>query len=169
MGPSGSYFRLPVPRTCGAEFKPLKYREGVVSDAVTTIISAYLSKNTIAPESIPDIMRDIAGALADIEAGNLSGEVAPVELKPAISIKRSVTPDAIYCLECGEGHKSLKRHLVTKHNLTPSEYRARWGLPHDYPMVSANYSAARSELAKKMGLGTQRAPKAVTTAKKGGK
>jgi predicted transcriptional regulator len=141
-----------------------------MSDAVTTIISAYLSKNTVAPESIPDIMRDIAGALVDIEAGNLSGEVAPVELKPAISIKKSVTPDAVYCLECGEGHKSLKRHLATKHNLTPAEYRARWGLSHDYPMVSPSYSASRSELAKKMGLGaTSRAPKAVTTTKKGGK
>jgi predicted transcriptional regulator len=141
-----------------------------MSDAVTTIISAYLSKNVVAPESIPDIMRDIAGALADIEAGNLSGEVTPVELKPAVAIKKSITPDAIYCLECGEGHKSLKRHLTSKHNMTLAEYRARWGLSRDYPMVAPSYSAARSELAKKMGLGaTPRAPKAVTTSKKGSK
>lgn len=126
-----------------------------MTDAVTAITAAYLSKNTVAPESIPDIMRDIAQTLADIEGGNITGKPEPVELKPAISIKKSVTPDAIICLECGESYASIKRHLIAKHNLTPAEYRARWGLPADYPMVSPNYSAARSKLAKTMGLGVR--------------
>ena len=78
------------------------------------------------------------------------------DLKPAVPIKRSVTPDYIICLEDGKKFKSLKRHLRTHYNLTPEEYREKWGLPHDYPMVAPNYAAARSQLAKKMGLGHRR-------------
>jgi predicted transcriptional regulator len=78
------------------------------------------------------------------------------ELKPAIALKKSVTPDYIVCLEDGKKFKSLKRHLRTHYNLSPEEYREKWGLPHDYPMVAPNYAAARSQLAKDMGLGTRK-------------
>jgi predicted transcriptional regulator len=78
------------------------------------------------------------------------------ELRPAINVKKSVTPEFIVCLEDGKKFKSLKRHLRTHYNLSPDEYREKWGLPHDYPMVAPNYAAARSALAKKMGLGTRR-------------
>ena len=78
------------------------------------------------------------------------------ELRPAIAVKKSVTPDYIVCLEDGKKFKSLKRHLRTHYNLSPEEYREKWGLPHDYPMVAPNYAAARSQLAKQMGLGTRR-------------
>ncbi len=80
----------------------------------------------------------------------------PVELKPAVSVKKSITPDFIICLEDGRSFKSLKRHLRTSYNLSADEYRAKWGLPHDYPMVAPNYSAARSSLATSMGLGQKR-------------
>ena len=78
------------------------------------------------------------------------------DMKPAVAIKKSVTPDYIICLEDGKKFKSLKRHLRTHYKLSPDEYRAKWGLPHDYPMVAPNYAAARSQLAKKMGLGIKR-------------
>jgi predicted transcriptional regulator len=119
------------------------------------IVSAYVSNNTVSASDVPSLIGDIHSALS--RAAN--GSVAPVEreeLRPAINVKKSVTPEYIICLEDGKKFKSLKRHLRTHYNLSPEEYREKWGLPHDYPMVAPNYAAARSALAKKMGLGTRR-------------
>ena len=118
------------------------------------VVSAYVSNNTVAVHDLPGLINEIHQALSRASAN------APLpdreELKPAISVKKSVNPDFIICLEDGKKFKSLKRHLRTHYNLSPEEYREKWGLPHDYPMVAPNYAAARSDLAKKMGLGTRR-------------
>ena len=118
------------------------------------IVSAYVSNNEVVASDLPTLIYDIHQALS--RATNNSAPVEREELRPAIPIKRSVTPDYIICLEDGKKFKSLKRHLRTHYNLSPEEYREKWGLPHDYPMVAPNYAAARSALAKKMGLGTRR-------------
>lgn len=118
------------------------------------IVSAYVSNNNVQANELPQLISDTHSALAQA-----SGDAAPAkreELKPKVPVKRSVMPDYIICLEDGKKFKSLKRHLRTHYNLTPEEYRAKWGLPHDYPMVAPNYAKARSDLAKKMGLGTKR-------------
>jgi predicted transcriptional regulator len=118
------------------------------------IISAYVSNNSVAKEDLPGIIVDVHDALS--KASQRIGPSEREELRPAVAVKKSVTPDYIVCLEDGKKFKSLKRHLRTHYNLSPEEYRERWGLPHDYPMVAPNYAAARSQLAKQMGLGTRR-------------
>jgi predicted transcriptional regulator len=118
------------------------------------IISAYVSNNTVVPTDLPGIIGDVHEALS--KASQRIGTTEREELRPAIAVKKSVTPDFIVCLEDGKKFKSLKRHLRTHYNLSPEEYREKWGLPHDYPMVAPNYAAARSQLAKQMGLGTRR-------------
>ncbi|HJZ42299.1 MAG TPA: MucR family transcriptional regulator [Hyphomicrobiaceae bacterium] len=118
------------------------------------IISAYVSNNTVVPTDLPAIISDVHEALS--KASQRIGQTEREELRPAIAVKKSVTPDFIVCLEDGKKFKSLKRHLRTHYNLSPEEYREKWGLPHDYPMVAPNYAAARSQLAKQMGLGTRR-------------
>jgi predicted transcriptional regulator len=126
----------------------------MTTELVAKLATAYFSQNIVAPESIPDVMAEFAKALNGIAANGVVPVEAPVvPLVPAVSIKKSVTPEAIICLEDGKKFKSLKRHLRTKYNLTPEEYRAKWGLAHDYPMVAPLYAAARSKLAKEMGLG----------------
>ncbi len=123
-------------------------------ELATNIVSAYVSNNTVASSDLPSLILDVHAAL------NRASSNAPApdreELKPAVPIKRSVTPEYIVCLEDGKKFKSLKRHLRTQYNLSPEEYREKWDLPHDYPMVAPNYAAARSQLAKRMGLGTRR-------------
>ena len=118
------------------------------------IISAYVSNNEVDREALPGIIADVHEALS--KASQRVGNSEREELKPAIALKKSVTPDYIVCLEDGKKFKSLKRHLRTHYNLSPEEYREKWGLPADYPMVAPNYAAARSQLAKQMGLGTRR-------------
>lgn len=118
------------------------------------IISAYVSNNTVVATDLPAIIGDVHDALN--KAAQRIGPVEREELRPAVTVKKSVTPDHIVCLEDGKKFKSLKRHLRTHYNLSPEEYREKWGLPHDYPMVAPNYAAARSQLAKQMGLGTRR-------------
>lgn len=118
------------------------------------IISAYVSNNTVVATDLAAIIADVHSALS--KASQRTGPVEREELRPAIPVKKSVTPDYIVCLEDGKKFKSLKRHLRTHYNLSPEEYREKWGLPHDYPMVAPNYAAARSELAKQMGLGPRR-------------
>jgi predicted transcriptional regulator len=118
------------------------------------IISAYVSNNTVVASDLPSIIGDVHEALS--KATNRIGTTEREELRPAVALKKSVTPDYIVCLEDGKKFKSLKRHLRTHYNLSPEEYREKWGLPHDYPMVAPNYAAARSQLAKQMGLGTRR-------------
>jgi predicted transcriptional regulator len=131
----------------------------MTTELVAKLATAYFSQNVVAPESIPDVMAEFAKALNGIAANGVVPVEAPVMvLVPAVSIKKSVTPDAIICLEDGKGFKSLKRHLRAVYNLSPAEYRAKWNLPASYPMVAPNYAAARSELAKKMGLGRKARP-----------
>lgn len=118
------------------------------------IVSAYVSNNSVASQELPNLISEVYAALQKTDGADAEPEPEP--LKPAVSIKKSITPDYLICLEDGKKFKSLKRHLRTHYNLSPEEYRERWGLPTDYPMVAPNYAAARSELAKRMGLGQQR-------------
>jgi predicted transcriptional regulator len=118
------------------------------------IVSAYVSNNTVASAEIPNLIGQVYSALMRISSGQAT---TPAEtLKPAVPIKRSITAEYIVCLEDGKKFKSLKRHLRTQYDMTPERYRDKWGLPLDYPMVAPNYAAARSQLAKQMGLGQQR-------------
>ena len=119
------------------------------------IVSAYVAHNAISGEKLPDFIGSVYGALS--RASTQGIEPPKEELKPAVSIKKSVTPDYIICLEDGKKFKSLKRHLRSQYDMSPEEYREKWGLPHDYPMVAPSYAAARSDLAKNMGLGRSKA------------
>ncbi len=134
------------------------------------IVGAYVSNNSVAAADLPALIQSVHAALGAAATGKVE---APVEeLKPAVSVKKSVTPDYIICLEDGKKFKSLKRHLRTAYDMTPEDYRAKWGLPSDYPMVAPNYASARSALAKKMGLGQQRvkaAPPSPAPTKRGRK
>jgi len=114
------------------------------------IVAAHVSNNSVASSDLPSLIESVFGTLS-----NLGMEAAEpeVELKPAVPIKKSVTDDFIICLEDGKKLKMLKRHLKTAYDLSPEEYRAKWGLPHDYPMVAPNYALKRQQLAKKIGLG----------------
>jgi predicted transcriptional regulator len=118
------------------------------------IVSAYLSNNTVASADIPALINQVHAALLRVSSGEAQPSGEP--LKPAVPVKKSINPDFIVCLEDGKKFKSLKRHLRTQYNMTPEQYRDKWSLPHDYPMVAPNYAAARSHLAKQMGLGQQR-------------
>ena len=114
------------------------------------IVSAYVQKNAVPASGLPDLIASVNSALSNI------GQATPAETpapKPAVNPKRSVFPDYIISLEDGQKYKSLKRHLATRHGMTPDEYRAKWGLAKDYPMVAPSYSATRSALAKSLGLG----------------
>src|ERR1051325_4312971 len=113
------------------------------------IVSAYVSNNTVPAGDIPALINQVHSALMQVSTGRSDSPNEP--LKPAIAVKRSVNPDYIVCLEDGKKFKSLKRHLRTQYEMTPEQYREKWGLPHDYPMVAPNYAAARSHLAKQMG------------------
>lgn len=134
------------------------------------VVSAYVSNNSVAAADLPTLIQTVHVALTSAATGATKEPV--VELTPAVPIKKSVGPDFIICLEDGKKFKSLKRHLRTAYDMTPADYRAKWGLPADYPMVAPNYAAARSELAKKAGLGQQRskaAAPAPTPARRGRK
>lgn len=114
------------------------------------VVSSYVSNNTVAAADLPDLIQEIHDALLKTHVGNMdSGKM----LVPAVPIEESITPDHIVCLEDGKTFKSLKRHLTSQYDMSPEQYRSRWGLPPDYPMVAPNYAKARSDLAKKLGLG----------------
>lgn len=123
-------------------------------EITTEIVAAYVGANQVPPQDIPALIRTVYTALRDV--GAATDAAAEPSQEPAVPIKRSVTPDFIVCLEDGKKFKSLKRHLRTRYGMSPEEYRAKWGLAHDYPMVAPNYAKARSDLAKRMGLGTAR-------------
>jgi len=123
-------------------------------NAVDDIVSAYVSNNSVAASDLPGLINEVHGALQRITSG--VQEVPAEAPKPAVPVKKSVTADYIICLEDGKKFKSLKRHLRTQYNISPEEYREKWALPADYPMVAPNYAQARSNLAKQMGLGQQR-------------
>ena len=118
------------------------------------IVAAYVGNNAVASSDISALINQVHAALLRVSSGLAVPSSEP--LKPAVPIKRSINPDFIVCLEDGKKFKSLKRHLRTQYNMTPEAYREKWGLPPDYPMVAPNYAAARSQLAKQMGLGQQR-------------
>ena len=118
------------------------------------IVSAYVSNNTVSAAEIPSLISQVHAALSRVSGK--PGESPAEPLKPAVSVKKSITPEHIVCLEDGKKFKSLKRHLRTQYNMTPEQYREKWNLGADYPMVAPNYAAARSQLAKQMGLGQQR-------------
>ena len=116
------------------------------------IVSAFVSKNNIPASDIPSLIKSVHQSLATLGQAEESAQ-PPAELKPAVPVKKSVTADYIVCLEDGKKLKMLKRHLASSYGMTPDEYRAKWGLPSDYPMVAPNYAKARSDLALKLGLG----------------
>ncbi len=115
------------------------------------IVSAHVSNNTVNPDSLPSLIQEVYKTLAGIG----KEPVSPERPQPAVPVKKSVLPDYIVCLEDGKKLKMLKRHLKTSYNMTPEQYRERWGLGPEYPMVAPNYARHRSSLAKKIGLGTK--------------
>src|SRR5262249_26225853 len=123
-------------------------------ELTASIVSAYVSNNSVPSAELPALIGQVHSALTRVSSGH--GGVSSLRLKPAVSVKKSVMPDYIVCLEDGKKFKSLKRHLRTRYNMSPEQYREKWGLAPDYPMVAPNYAAARSHLAKEMGLGQQR-------------
>jgi len=131
-----------------------------ILELTSEIAAGYMAHNSLPANDVPGFIGSIFTTLTGLQSGGgtgLGGQTTTTASKePAVSIKKSVTPDAIICLEDGKQFKSLKRHLRTVYGMTPEQYRAKWGLPATYPMVAPNYAAARSELAKKMGLGNQR-------------
>jgi len=122
-----------------------------IIEMTADIVSAYVGNNSVSAADLPSLIQSIHRALSGVSGAPEAVEVAPKE--PAVPIKRSIQQDFLICLEDGRKFKSLKRHLRTKYNLSPEEYRAKWNLPKDYPMVAPNYAKARSDLAKQMGLG----------------
>jgi len=115
------------------------------------IVSAYVGNNNVQATEVPGLISSIHAALTQVSNGAVEPE--PEVKDPAVPVRKSITPDFLICLEDGRKFKSLKRHLRTKYNMSPEEYRAKWGLAKDYPMVAPNYAKARSDLAKSMGLG----------------
>jgi predicted transcriptional regulator len=122
-----------------------------IIEMTAEIVAAYVENNTISTSDLPALIQSVHRALTSVAAGAEAVEPAPKE--PAVPVRRSITADFLVCLEDGRKFKSLKRHLRTKYNMSPEDYRAKWGLAKDYPMVAPNYAKARSDLAKQMGLG----------------
>ena len=121
-------------------------------ELTTEIVAAHVSNNTVSMGDLPDLIQQVFRSLSTI--GSVA-DSSPERPQPAVPVRKSVTPEYIICLEDGKKLKMLKRHLKTAYNMTPEEYRERWGLPADYPMVAPNYAVQRSDLAKKIGLGTK--------------
>lgn len=122
---------------------------GAIMEFASDIVSAYVSNNSVQSSELAGLIRDVHATLASLGNGHDSAEAK----KPAVSIKKSITDEFLICLEDGKKFKSLKRHLRSKYGLSPEEYREKWGLPYDYPMVAPSYARKRSALAKEMGLG----------------
>jgi predicted transcriptional regulator len=117
------------------------------------IVAAHVSNNSVAVNDLPNLIQNVHQALSGISGSRPAAEEKP---QPAVSVRSSVKPDSVTCLECGQKQKMLKRHLMTAHSSTPAEYRQRFGLASDYPMVAPNYAEQRRKLAKSIGLGTKR-------------
>ena len=122
------------------------------------IVSAYAAKTTLTPGALTDVIGEVSRALGRTGTAAAAAAAEPVELVPAVPIKKSVSADFIVCLEDGKKLKMLKRHLMSTYGMTPADYRTKWNLPRDYPMTAPNYAATRSQLAKKIGLGRSPAP-----------
>lgn len=117
------------------------------------IVAAHVSNNSVAVNDLPNLIQNVHQALSGISGSSSNSEEKP---EPKVSIRSSIKPDFISCLECGKKQKMLKRHLMTNHQMTPGDYRQRWALSADYPMVAPNYAEQRRKLAKSIGLGTKR-------------
>ena len=126
-----------------------------IIELTADIVSAYVSHNIVSPSELPNLIHDVYDALIYFRPAESYVEVTE-PVKPAVSVKKSITPDFLICLEDGKKFKSLKRHLRSQYGMSPDDYREKWGLPHDYPMVAPNYATARSALAREMGLGQSR-------------
>jgi predicted transcriptional regulator len=131
-------------------------REAELIELSSEIVAAYVGHNALSVGDLPRLIADVYGALKSLGSGPAAALAEPQ--KPAVAVRRSITPDHLTCLEDGKKFKSLKRHLMTHHQLTPQQYREKWGLPADYPMVAPNYSETRSTLAKNSGLGLKAPP-----------
>ncbi len=128
-----------------------------LSNLTAQVVAAFVGNHTVAVNDLPDVIRNVHAALKRVSqtGGQPTAEAeAPT---PAVPIRKSVQPDFIVCLEDGKKMKMLKRHLMTRYGMTPEEYRAKWGLPKDYPMVAPNYARARADTARRLGLGRRRA------------
>lgn len=134
-----------VPEEKSAE----RNQANVVVEHAARIVAAYVGNNPVKAEDLPALIRLVHKSLLDVA----DADVPDVQLKPAVAVEKSVSDNFLVCLEDGKKFKSLKRHLRTSYDMSPEEYRAKWGLPADYPMVAPGYSRQRSKLAKKMGLG----------------
>jgi predicted transcriptional regulator len=132
--------------------EPMADRDQLLTFA-SQIVSAHASNNAVAPDQLPGLIQQVFNTLATVEQKTTEQPMP----NPAVPIKQSVRADHIVCLECGKQFSMIKRHLMTDHELTPEQYRQRWGLPASYPLVAANYAKVRSALAKKIGLGRTRA------------
>lgn len=121
-------------------------------DLTTEIVSSYAGHNAVAPDQLAELINRVHSTLVTLDAPAAPEQPA---LEPAVPVRRSVKDDEIICLECGRGQKMLKRHIATAHSLTPGEYRTKWTLRTNYPMVAPDYARRRSEMAKKIGLGTR--------------
>lgn len=130
-------------------------QSGLLTELTSEVVSAYVSNNIVPVEQLPGLIREVHGALSST-SGSAQLEEPKEKQKPAVPIKKSLTHDYLICLEDGKQFKSLKRHLKTHYDLTPEQYREKWGLPADYPMVAPAYAEARSKLAREMGLGQKR-------------
>ena len=138
-------------RMYNLETRPHMSDKAEIIDLTAEIVTSYVENNSLSTADVPGLIQSVHRALTSIASGEEAVEAAPKE--PAVPVRRSITPDYLVCLEDGRKFKSLKRHLRTKYNLSPEDYRAKWGLAKDYPMVAPNYAKARSDLAKQMGLG----------------
>jgi predicted transcriptional regulator len=125
--------------------------DGFLVELSAEIVSAYVGHNALSVTDLPKLIAEVHNALKSLQGG--TQPVAPTELKPAVPVRKSIAPDYLICLEDGKKFKSLKRHLRTHYDLSPEQYREKWGLAADYPMVAPNYSETRSRLAKDNGLG----------------
>lgn len=126
-------------------------------ELTASIVSAYVGNNPVPAAELPALINQVHGALTRVASnGAMPATTEQAPAKPAVSVKKSMTAEYLVCLEDGKRFKSLKRHLRTQYGMTPEQYREKWGLPADYPMVAPNYAVARSQLAKQMGLGQQR-------------
>jgi len=153
MSLSPRYFCSPLILSSNQKDQKMPEAEKISAEELlrmtSEVTAAYVSNNPLAAAQLPDIIRTIHSSLAGLQSGGTAAE----PLTPAVPIKKSIHDDYIVCLEDGKRLKMLKRHLRTAYGLTPEEYRQRWGLPADYPMVAPNYAAQRSAFAKKIGLG----------------
>jgi predicted transcriptional regulator len=129
-------------------------QDGKFIDQTAAIVAAYVGHHTVAVDELPALIAKVHAALAQAAEGGAPSDSET--LTPAVPVKRSIFPDHLICLEDGKKFKSLKRHLRTQYKMSPEQYRERWNLPPDYPMVAPNYAKTRSQLAKNMGLGQQR-------------